>query len=293
MILDQNLIVLVENSFKDQLLSKNHLETIFSMPYFSLITVCLNAGDDLITTVNSVLRQTFTDFEIIVKDGYSNDSSLDKLPKDDRIKPVRKKDTGIYDAMNQALGLVSGKYLLLLNAGDILYDSSVLQKISDEIKKFPEFGLYYCDYKTTSIDKRVYSPKKLNSFNLFRNTLCHQCCFFETKKFNATGSFNIKYKVLADYDFLLRFILLKKFGSRYVYILGIISKSGGFASKNKEVASGEAIMIRQDIFGSKYLINNILLNLTLPDLRKYIANSECSVVKRIYLSLSNLFNRLT
>lgn len=263
------------------------------MPYFSLITVCLNAGDDLSITVNSILCQTFTDFEIIVKDGYSNDASADKLPEDVRIKLVKKKDTGIYDAMNQALGQVSGKYLLFLNAGDRFYDLDVLKKIAGVIKKIPEFGLYYCDYKTTSLDKRVYSPKKLNSFFLFRNTLCHQCCFFETAKFNATGSFNLRYKVLADYDFLLRFTLLKKYGSLYVNILGIISKSGGFSSKNKELASNEAIIIRRDIFGSKYLINNFLLKITLPGLRKNIAASDCYVFRSIYLFLSNVLNRLT
>ena len=55
------------------------------------------------TTITYTLCQTYENFEIIVKDGFSTDGSVEKLPADDRIRLVRKKDTGIYDAMNQAV----------------------------------------------------------------------------------------------------------------------------------------------------------------------------------------------
>lgn len=70
---------------------------------FSIITVCLNAGENLIETVKSTLMQTYADFEIIVKDGFSDDGSIDRLPQDSRIKLVQKKDSGIYEAMNQGI----------------------------------------------------------------------------------------------------------------------------------------------------------------------------------------------
>ena len=70
---------------------------------FSIITVCLNAGNDLLETVESTLKQSYSEFEIIVKDGFSKDESICKLPQDKRIHLVQKKDTGIYDAMNQGI----------------------------------------------------------------------------------------------------------------------------------------------------------------------------------------------
>ena len=73
------------------------------MVRFSIITVCLNAGQDLLDTVQSTLGQTYENFEIIVKDGGSRDGSMEKLPADPRIRVVTRKDTGIYDAMNQAV----------------------------------------------------------------------------------------------------------------------------------------------------------------------------------------------
>ncbi|WP_304679261.1 glycosyltransferase, partial [uncultured Muribaculum sp.] len=80
--------------------------------------VCLNAGDKLRRTVGSILAQSYPHYEIIVKDGMSTDGSVDKLPEDGRIRIVRQKDRGIYDAMNQATLLAEGDYLLYLNCGD-------------------------------------------------------------------------------------------------------------------------------------------------------------------------------
>ena len=73
------------------------------MIQFSIITVCLNAGQGLLDTVERTLGQTYGHFEIIVKDGGSKDGSIEKLPSDPRIRVVTRKDTGIYDAMNQGI----------------------------------------------------------------------------------------------------------------------------------------------------------------------------------------------
>ena len=53
---------------------------------FSIITVCLNAGQSLLDTVERTLGQTYEHFEIIVKDGGSTDGSIEKLPSDPRIR---------------------------------------------------------------------------------------------------------------------------------------------------------------------------------------------------------------
>lgn len=110
------------------------------MCFFSLITVCLNPGDKLRKTLESALKQTCGDFELIVKDGGSSDGSLEKnreLLKDPRIRVITEKDTGIYDAMNQAVSHAEGQYIFFLNCGDTLYDETVLEKV----KKAAEEGL--------------------------------------------------------------------------------------------------------------------------------------------------------
>ena len=88
------------------------------MIQFSIITVCLNAGQGLLDTVARTLSQTYENFEIIVKDGGSEDGSLEKLPMDARIRVVTRQDTGIYDAMNQGIAEARGDYLIFMNCGD-------------------------------------------------------------------------------------------------------------------------------------------------------------------------------
>ena len=102
---------------------------------FSIITVCLNAGNDLLETVESTLKQSYSEFEIIVKDGFSKDESICKLPQDKRIHLVQKKDTGIYDAMNQGIEVAQGDYMIFMNAGDKFYDSGSLSVLPMELRR--------------------------------------------------------------------------------------------------------------------------------------------------------------
>ena len=134
---------------------------------FSIITVSLNSGDDLKKTIESIITQSFSDFEVIVKDGMSTDGSVLKVEKmiadsareadrqtdvqadrqtdvqadrqadrqtRDNIRIIRSKDCGIYDAMNQALKEAGGDYICFLNSGDCFYDDNVLEKVSAAIE---------------------------------------------------------------------------------------------------------------------------------------------------------------
>ena len=100
---------------------------------YSVIVVCLNAGQRLCDTVKSILGQTYRNFEVVIKDGGSTDGSVEALAsayQDSRLHVHRQKDNGIYDAMNQAVKLAAGTYFLFLNAGDSFYDEHVLERIT-------------------------------------------------------------------------------------------------------------------------------------------------------------------
>ncbi|WP_026505092.1 glycosyltransferase [Butyrivibrio sp. NC3005] len=130
------------------------------VPFFYIIVVCFNAGDKLIQTIESVKKQSFKSYEIIVKDGGSADDSIDRLcreynvdkksglSKDGSIRLVTGKDSGIYDAMNVACDTILGTYsynrkdkssigpfVYFLNCGDYFVDENVLQKVHDHINK--------------------------------------------------------------------------------------------------------------------------------------------------------------
>lgn len=133
---------------------------------FSIITVALNPGEKLQKTLDSVLCQTCSDYEVIIKDGGSTDGSMDRwregvpeegvvqVPADtrkpgsgirerqgvpggagdlSRIRFLEKPDRGIYDAMNQAVQQAAGDFLLFLNCGDMLADRNVLERVAEQI----------------------------------------------------------------------------------------------------------------------------------------------------------------
>ncbi len=89
----------------------------------SIITVNLNNKDGLQKTIDSVISQTFKDFEWIVIDGGSTDGSKELIEKySDYISYwVSEPDKGIYNAMNKGIKVAKGDYLEFLNSGDIFF----------------------------------------------------------------------------------------------------------------------------------------------------------------------------
>lgn len=197
---------------------------------FSIITVCLNAGEDLIATVTDTLRQTYENFEIIVKDGFSTDGSVEKLPADDRIRLVQKKDTGIYDAMNQAVLEATGDYLIFMNAGDWFYDNRVLADIASIIES-TRAPLYYgrCfDRQTGQV--RVY-PSRFTRMSCYRTMICHQATVYRADIF-AEHPYDLSYRILADRE-LLWYLVCGK-GVSPVYIDRVIANYQGAGESASE-----------------------------------------------------------
>jgi glycosyltransferase involved in cell wall biosynthesis len=99
-------------------------------PLVTIITVNYNDDKKLQKTIESVVNQSFTDFEYIVVDGRSTDRSIDILKRYiGKINWVSEDDRGIYDAMNKGILLSSGTYLNFLNSGDCLIHNNILEEI--------------------------------------------------------------------------------------------------------------------------------------------------------------------
>ena len=113
----------------------------------SVITVCLNPGEKLSVTLDSILRQDCQDVEVILKDGGSTDGSVEKWrqenassPGAEKVRIFVEKDRGIYDAMNQAVAHAAGDFLLFLNCGDRFADDGVLKRTMDFLKEEERAG---------------------------------------------------------------------------------------------------------------------------------------------------------
>ena len=198
---------------------------------FSIITVCLNAGQGLLDTVERTLGQTYENFEMIVKDGGSQDGSIEKLPNDPRIRVVIKKDTGIYDAMNQGVGEARGDYLIFMNCGDWFYSTEALREIAEGIGENRE-PLYYgkCFDRMTG-QVRAY-PKQLTRMTCYRTMICHQATVYRADVLKKRP-YDLSYPILADRETLWHLVCEKKVEPKYLDTVIADYQGGGESASDK------------------------------------------------------------
>ena len=208
------------------------------MIQFSIITVCLNAGQGLLDTVARTLSQTYENFEIIVKDGGSEDGSLEKLPKDARIRVVTRQDTGIYDAMNQGIAEARGDYLIFMNCGDWFYSPDVLQSIAEGIGEQRE-PLYYgkCFDRMTG-QVRAY-PKQLTRMTCYRTMICHQATIYRADVLKQRP-YDLSYRILADREMLWYLVCEKKVEPKDLDTVIADYQGGGESADQKHIQRNRA-----------------------------------------------------
>ena len=251
-------------------------------PLFSVLVVCLNPGEKLEKTLQSILKQSFSDYEILIKDGLSTDGSLAyaKNRQEERIRIVEKKDTGIYDAMNQAVEAAQGQYIYFLNCGDFFYHETVLEQVAGFIRANPsEAGIYYGNIYERLTGQVVYSNPRIDAFGCYRNVPCHQACFYDRKLLLA-HPFKTNYRVRADYEQFLWCFFTKEVsgGVSFFYRELLIAdyEGGGFSEsrENKKRSAAEhkeitkCYMSRGQLFKYK-----LILWMTLAPLRTMIAGN--------------------
>lgn len=256
---------------------------------FSVVTVCYNAGQALLDTVEKTLEQTCTDFEIIVKDGLSTDGSVEKLPRDPRIQVVRSKDAGIYDAMNQAVAASSGEYIIFMNCGDWFYSPEALQAVSDSIDE--TYGQVYYGRVYNRLEKHVSDyPREITRLTCFRTMICHQATVYAAKLLKERG-YDLSYRILADKEMLMYLVCEKKI--RPIYVDAVIAdyEGGGESSKKKHAeqnARDTKRMLDRYYPKSEQLRYRAMMALTMPKLRHALAHSPrfgkvyYGITKRLY-----------
>lgn len=260
-----------------------------SSPLFSILVVCLNPGEKLNETLKSIEMQKETDYEIIIKDGLSKDGSLDHLEETEKLYIYRQKDSGIYDAMNQAVSLAKGKYVYFLNCGDYFYDENSLSSIKIAIEKEPGRGIYYGNTYFRKAGTIIHVPKIIDDFTCYRNIPCHQACLFQRSLFLERG-FELSYKIRADYEFFLRQYFLNKIKPAYVETVIADYEGGGYSeskeNRNRDKAEHREIT-KKYMSKSQLFRYRLFMIVTLQILRKYIA--ERSMFSGIYDKVKSRF----
>lgn len=207
-------------------------------PMFSILMVSLNPGGKLVETMESVVRQSYRDYEVIVKDGGSGDGSLEALRAylerqgcRDRVRILEQPDTGIYEGMNQATRAARGEYLYFLNCGDSFASDQALARAAAEIRSAGrEFcsRIFYGDIYDALRGQVVASNPHMDDFACYRNVPCHQACIYHHSLFEERG-YEPGYRVRADYEHFLWCYFRRDARPRYIPVTLASYEGGGFS----------------------------------------------------------------
>lgn len=194
----------------------------------SVATVIWNPGELLQRTLDSVMSQDYPHVEHVVVDGQSTDGTLALLHKyqeqnsvcanPKEIVMLSEPDKGLYDAMNKALRLATGDYIVFLNAGDKFHAPDVLTKVAACGATAPVViygNTDIVDNEGNFLFKRRLQPPKSLDWKSFRRGMlvCHQS-FFARMDIAGKMQYNLAYRYSADFDWCVRVL---KEGARLGY----------------------------------------------------------------------------
>lgn len=195
-------------------------------PIFSIITVTFNSEKTLKRTFESLLNQSFKNFEYIVIDGNSQDNTLNIIKKYQskfkekgiNFKWVSESDDGIYYAMNKGITKAEGKIIGIINSDDY-YELDALQKIYTHYNLNPTTDVYHGLLKYFNQNQLV-TIKGESAAVLKNRMIQHPSTFITSKAYKKFGLYNTKYRYVADYELLIR---IKEEGGTFLLMDEVIA----------------------------------------------------------------------
>ena len=192
-------------------------------PTFTIATVTWNAAATIGRTLASVESQTYEGVEHLIIDGCSTDGTMQEIQRyvergtdtnnPHTIRLVREPDEGLYDAMNKAIAQAKGDYIVFLNAGDKLHESTTLEQVAAVIRRTPQPIRPAVVYGETDLvddegrfirHRRLRAPEQLTSRSFLRGMLvCHQSFYVRTDMAQREP-YDLHYRFSADYDWCIR-----------------------------------------------------------------------------------------
>ena len=221
------------------------------MPKISIITINYNNLEGLKRTVESVINQTWQEFEYIVIDGGSTDGSVSYIESQSHNIDywVSEPDQGIYNAMNKGIAKAAGEYLLFLNSGDHLYSDTVIQKNHHLLveQDLIYFNLLLKGEKFLEI--KTY-PNELQFSHLFFNALPHQATFIKRELFVKIGFYDEKLKIVSDWKFMIIALFIYRCSYKYINETFSVFYLDGISESEMGINFAERSQVLNEYFGA-------------------------------------------
>lgn len=216
----------------------------------SIITATYNSARTVRDTFNSILRQSYTNYEYIVVDGGSKDGTVDIIHEYEplfggKMKWISEPDKGIYDAMNKGIRMATGEVVGILNSDDFYTSSNILSSVAAELKDGKLDAVYGDIHYVRDYDLkkcvRYYSSRPFHRcWMRFGFMPAHPSFYCRRELYERYGMYDLEYKVAADFECLLRFIYIHRIKTKYLPLDFVTMRTGGASTSG--MASHKRIM---------------------------------------------------
>lgn len=203
----------------------------------SIITSCYNRAATIRSAIESVLAQDYNDIEFIVVDGSSTDGLLDIIREYvDRISIIiSEPDHGMYEAINKGIRVATGEIIGLLHSDDFFYDNGVIGRIVKRIKRTHADFLYgdglFVNPDNTNKVVRNWIGGGYRLWKVRHGWLpLHPTCYIRRDVMMRLGLYNESYKIAADSDLLVRYLLTGGLTVTYLNEYIVRMRMGGLST---------------------------------------------------------------
>lgn len=211
----------------------------------SIITVSYNSAKTIKDTIDSVLRQKYSDYEYLVVDGASKDGTVDVIreyePKfEGRMRWVSESDRGIYDAMNKGIKMATGDVVGILNSDDFFTDIDVFERVAKEFEAGTALEAIYGDVhfvKDEDLTKctRYYSSSYFRPWLLrFGFMPAHPSFYVRKEIYEKYGLYDLQFRTSSDFEMMVRLFAKNKINAKYIPMDFVTMRAGGESTAGVE-----------------------------------------------------------
>ena len=214
----------------------------------SIITINYNNREGLQKTIDSVICQTWRDFEWIIIDGGSTDGSRELIEQYQAHFAYwcSEPDKGVYNAMNKGIVKAQGEYLNFMNSGDCFASSTILEKL---FSASYQSDVFYGYMMRKSLNGHPNNARNMHPnikwYDFYYDTLPHQSSFIRRTLFDSIGLYDESYKQLADWKWFATAVVWHQISCEFVPLKISIYECGGISDSGIEF---ELSRLRSEVF---------------------------------------------
>ena len=218
---------------------------------FSIITINYNNFNGLKQTIESVLCQTYTNYEYIVIDGGSSDGSKKIIENfSDKIDYwVSEPDKGIYNAMNKGVSKATGEYCLFLNSGDVLHRNNVLEQIA---AGGLDTDLLIGKVRYLNTGQLSSLPDVLTMKHFYSRSLPHPSTFMKRTIFESLH-YDESFRIVSDWKLFIEVVIMRNASYAFSDVVVTDFDTTGISATNKRLVDAERRKVLETMFPQRVL----------------------------------------